>query len=202
MNHRAGVETKGHKAVECQADRRDHQGRSQIKALMISLRPVIDTQSLNRPETPSINMVLQIFFYRVARRSDIFAAEHGSWNKRVRAGYELIRIPLHQSGSATGEYEDFLTGFAIDNKRVWGRPARVAIGLDGSVFVTDDASNSIWRVKYVGHECLRSGIYCALENPEKIRAGTNYTALRILSFDAHFPARASHHTGFDASFAP
>jgi glucose/arabinose dehydrogenase len=82
---------------------------------------------------------------------DIFAAEHGSWNKSVRAGYEVIRIPLHQSGNATGEYEDFLTGFVIDNKRAWGRPAGVAIGLDGSLFVTDDASNSIWRVKYVGH---------------------------------------------------
>jgi glucose/arabinose dehydrogenase/mono/diheme cytochrome c family protein len=82
---------------------------------------------------------------------DIFAAEHGSWNKSVRAGYEVIRIPLHQSGHATGEYEDFLTGFVIDNKRAWGRPAGVAIGLDGSLFVTDDASNSIWRVQYVGH---------------------------------------------------
>ena len=81
---------------------------------------------------------------------DIFAAEHGSWNKSVRAGYEVIRILLHQSGKATGEYEDFLTGFVIDNKRVWGRPAGVAIGADGALFVTDDASNSIWRVKHVG----------------------------------------------------
>ena len=82
---------------------------------------------------------------------DIFAAEHGSWNKSVRAGYEVIRIPLHQSGKATGEYEDFLTGFVLNNKHVWGRPAGVATGLDGSLFVTDDTSNSIWRVKYVGH---------------------------------------------------
>ena len=82
---------------------------------------------------------------------DIFAAEHGSWNRSVRAGYEVIRIRLHQRGTATGEYEDFLNGFAIDNKRVWGRPAGVAVGADGSLFVTDDASNSIWRVKYVGH---------------------------------------------------
>jgi glucose/arabinose dehydrogenase len=82
---------------------------------------------------------------------DIFAAEHGSWNKSVRAGYEVIRIPLHQSGKATGEYEDFLTGFVIDNKRVWGRPAGVAVGVDGSLFVTDDTSNSIWRVSYAGH---------------------------------------------------
>ncbi|HEY3937975.1 MAG TPA: PQQ-dependent sugar dehydrogenase [Bryobacteraceae bacterium] len=86
-----------------------------------------------------------------AFRGDIFAAEHGSWNKSVRAGYEVIRIPLHQTGNATGEYEDFLTGFVIDNKRVWGRPAGVATGSDGSLFVTDDASGSIWRVKYVGH---------------------------------------------------
>jgi glucose/arabinose dehydrogenase len=82
---------------------------------------------------------------------DIFAAEHGSWNKSVRTGYEVIRVPLHQGGNATGEYQDFLTGFVIDNKRVWGRPAGVTIGLDGSLFVADDASNSIWRVKYVGH---------------------------------------------------
>jgi glucose/arabinose dehydrogenase/mono/diheme cytochrome c family protein len=82
---------------------------------------------------------------------DIFAAEHGSWNKSVRAGYEVVRIPLHQTGKATGEYEDFLTGFVIDDKRVWGRPAGIATGLEGSLFVTDDASGSIWRVKYVGH---------------------------------------------------
>lgn len=82
---------------------------------------------------------------------DIFAAEHGSWNRSVRTGYEVIRIRLHQSGTATGEYEDFLTGFVIDNKRAWGRPAGVAIGVDGSLFVADDASNSIWRVNYVGH---------------------------------------------------
>ena len=82
---------------------------------------------------------------------DIFAAEHGSWNRSVRTGYEVIRIRLHQNGKATGEYEDFLTGFAIDNNRAWGRPAGVAIGVDGSLFVADDASNSIWRVEYVGH---------------------------------------------------
>ncbi|HWZ98305.1 MAG TPA: PQQ-dependent sugar dehydrogenase [Candidatus Dormibacteraeota bacterium] len=82
---------------------------------------------------------------------DIFAAEHGSWNRSVRTGYEVIRIPLHQSGEATGEYEDFLTGFVIDNEHVWGRPAGIAVGLDGSLFVADDTSNTIWRVKYVGH---------------------------------------------------
>jgi len=43
-------------------------------------------------------------------RGDGFAAEHGSWNRKDRAGYEVIRIPMH-NGHATGEFEDFLTGF-------------------------------------------------------------------------------------------
>jgi len=81
-------------------------------------------------------------------QGDIFAAEHGSWNRSVRTGYELIRVPLHQTGHASGEYEDFMTGFVIDNKNVWGRPVGVAVASDGSLLVTDDGSNSIWRISY------------------------------------------------------
>jgi glucose/arabinose dehydrogenase len=83
-------------------------------------------------------------------RGDVFAAEHGSWNKRVRTGYEVVRVPLHQQGHASGEYEDFLTGFVTPEGNVWGRPVGVAVGLDGSLFVSDDGSNSIWRVSYPG----------------------------------------------------
>ena len=81
---------------------------------------------------------------------DIFASEHGSWNKSVRAGYEVIRVPLHQTGHATGEYEDFLTGFVVDNNNVWGRPVGITVAPDGSLLVSDDGSNTIWRVSYVG----------------------------------------------------
>ncbi|HEV2273506.1 MAG TPA: PQQ-dependent sugar dehydrogenase [Acidobacteriaceae bacterium] len=81
---------------------------------------------------------------------DVFAAEHGSWNKAIRAGYEVIRVPLHQTGHASGEYEDFLTGFVVDNDHVWGRPVGVAVAPDGSLLVTDDGSNSIWRVSSTG----------------------------------------------------
>ncbi len=81
---------------------------------------------------------------------DIFAAEHGSWNRAPRAGYEVIRIPLHQSGHASGEYQDFLTGFVLPNGDAWGRPVGVAVASDGSLLVTDDGSNSIWRVSYQG----------------------------------------------------
>jgi len=81
---------------------------------------------------------------------DLFAAEHGSWNRGVRVGYELIRVPLHQTGHASGEYEDFMTGFVVDNGHVWGRPVAVTTALDGSLLVTDDGSGSIWRITYTG----------------------------------------------------
>ena len=83
-------------------------------------------------------------------QGDIFAAEHGSWNRSVRTGYELIRVPLHQTGHASGEYEDFMTGFVVDNGHVWGRPVAVTVAPDGSLLVTDDGSKSIWRISYVG----------------------------------------------------
>jgi glucose/arabinose dehydrogenase len=79
---------------------------------------------------------------------DIFAAEHGSWNKALRVGYEVIRVPLHQTGHASGEYEDFLTGFVTPEGNAWGRPVGVTTAPDGSLLVTDDGSNSIWRVSH------------------------------------------------------
>ena len=81
-------------------------------------------------------------------QGDIFASQHGSWNKAARAGYEVIRVPLHQTGHASGEYQDFLTGFVLDNGDVWGRPVGVTVAPDGSVLVSDDGSNSIWRISY------------------------------------------------------
>jgi glucose/arabinose dehydrogenase len=78
-----------------------------------------------------------------------FAAEHGSWNRANRAGYEVIYIPM-KNGHATGEYDDFLTGFVTADGQVWGRPVGVTIGNDGSMYVTDDGSRSVWRVEYTG----------------------------------------------------
>ncbi len=82
-------------------------------------------------------------------QGDGFAAEHGSWNKSKRAGYEVIRIPM-RNGHATGEYEDFLTGFVTPDGQVWGRPVGVTVAKDGSLFVTDDGSKIVWHVTYTG----------------------------------------------------
>jgi len=80
---------------------------------------------------------------------DAFAAQHGSWNKSRRVGYEVIRVPM-KNGQATGEYEDFLTGFVTPEGEVWGRPVGVTVANDGSLFVTDDGTNSVWHVSYTG----------------------------------------------------
>lgn len=106
---------------------------------------------LLQPHTAS----LELTFYEGQQfpaeyKGDIFASEHGSWNKAVRVGYEVIRVPLHQNGHASGEYEDFLTGFVLPDGNVWGRPVGATVMSDGSLLVSDDGSNSIWRVSYTG----------------------------------------------------
>jgi glucose/arabinose dehydrogenase len=85
-----------------------------------------------------------------------FAAEHGSWNRDPRGGYEVITIPM-EGGKATGEYEDFLTGFVLPDGKVWGRPVGIAVAKDGSLLVSDDGSNTIWRVSYTGGKTAASG---------------------------------------------
>lgn len=80
---------------------------------------------------------------------DAFAAEHGSWNRAKRTGYKVIRVPL-RGGAPTGEYEDFMTGFVTPEGNVWGRPVGVAVAKDGALFVSDDGSNTVWRVSYAG----------------------------------------------------
>ena len=111
---------------------------------------VITPDVLLQPHNASLEMT----FYDGAQfpanyRGDIFAGEHGSWNKAARTGYEVIRVPMKE-GHATGEYEDFLTGFVTADGDVWGRPVGVAVAHDGSLIVTDDGSNSVWRVSYSG----------------------------------------------------
>ena len=97
---------------------------------------------------------LQISFYTGKMfpkeyRNDAFASEHGSWNRAKRTGYKVIRIP-QKNGIPTGEFEDFMTGFVTPDGNVWGRPVGVDFAKDGSMLVTDDGSNTIWRITYIG----------------------------------------------------
>jgi glucose/arabinose dehydrogenase len=97
---------------------------------------------------------LGIAFYEAAQfpaeyKGDAFVALHGSWNRAKRTGYKVVRL-IFKDGKPTGEYEDFLVGFVADDANVWGRPVDVAIAHDGSLLVTDDGGNAIWRVAYQG----------------------------------------------------
>ena len=101
------------------------------------------------------NAPLQLTFYQGQQfpaeyRGDVFATAHGSWNRSIRTGYEVVQVPIDQRGHAKGEYRDFVTGFVVDDDHVWGRPVGVAEAVDGSLVFSDDASNSIWRVRYTG----------------------------------------------------
>ena len=76
-----------------------------------------------------------------------FIGMHGSWNSSKLVGYKVAFVPF-QNGKPSGPLEDFLTGFIADENKseVYGRPAGVTVGHDGSLLVADDAGNKIWRI--------------------------------------------------------
>ena len=80
-----------------------------------------------------------------AYEGDAFVALHGSWNRNPRTGYKIVRLPM-EDGVPTGAYEDFVTGFVIDDNSVWGRPVGVAVSPDGALYFSEDANGTIWRV--------------------------------------------------------
>jgi glucose/arabinose dehydrogenase len=97
---------------------------------------------------------LEMTFYEAtqfpeAYRGNIFAAEHGSWNRSKRTGYKIIRA-IVKDGVPTGAYEDFATGFVVNDSEVWGRPVGVAVAKDGALLVSEDANGTIWRITYSG----------------------------------------------------
>jgi glucose/arabinose dehydrogenase len=83
-------------------------------------------------------------------RGDAFVALHGSWNRIRRTGYKVIRIHL-DNGVPNGNYQDFMTGFVVDDLKVWGRPVGVAVAHDGALLISEDGNGTIWRIAYVGN---------------------------------------------------
>ncbi|MBU1176522.1 MAG: PQQ-dependent sugar dehydrogenase [Alphaproteobacteria bacterium] len=79
-------------------------------------------------------------------RGDAFVALHGSWNRDPRTGYKIVRLLIDESGAPTGVYEDFVTGFVIDDRSVWGRPVGIAVSPDGALYFSEDGNGTIWRV--------------------------------------------------------
>jgi glucose/arabinose dehydrogenase/cytochrome c2 len=78
---------------------------------------------------------------------DGFATFHGSWNRGFRTGHKVVRVRM-KDGVPTGEYEDFVTGFIVNDGDAWGRPVAAVVLKDGSLLFSDDAANVIYRVAY------------------------------------------------------
>jgi hypothetical protein len=102
---------------------------------------------------------LEMTFYEASQfpaeyHGDIFAAEHGSWNRSKRTGYKVIRV-IVKNGAPTSEYEDFATGFVVNDSEVWGRPVGVTVDKDGALLVSEDASGTVWRITYSGKAAQR-----------------------------------------------
>lgn len=78
-----------------------------------------------------------------------FISEHGSWNRHIRSGYQVVFIPF-RNGLPSGEPRPFFSGFVPDpaGRRVYGRMVGVAVAADGSLLISDDAQKRIWRVSY------------------------------------------------------
>ncbi len=85
-------------------------------------------------------------------KESIYIAYHGSWNRSVKTGYKVVRVPF-VNGQA-GQPEDFawgwLPGSADNPGQVWGRPVGVTIGSDGAMYVTDDDTGTVYRISATG----------------------------------------------------
>jgi hypothetical protein len=104
----------------------------------------------------SHSAALSMTFYTATKGKSAFPAEyvgdafvglHGSWNRSLRTGYKLVRIRT-KNGEPTGGYADFLTGFVVDDAHVWGRPVATVELPDGSLLMSEDGNNVIFRISY------------------------------------------------------
>lgn len=75
-----------------------------------------------------------------------FIGQHGSWNKSTFSGYKVVFVPF-KNGKPNGAPQDFLTGFIANVDEVYGRPVGIVVLSDGSILVSDDSANTIWRVR-------------------------------------------------------
>lgn len=82
-------------------------------------------------------------------KNGAFIAQHGSWNRSTLSGYKVLFVPF-ENGKPSAAPEDFLTGFVkeLEKDKVHGRPVGIVFLHDGSMLLTDDTSNRIWRITY------------------------------------------------------
>ena len=75
----------------------------------------------------------------------VFIGQHGSWNRKPRAGYRVIFVPF-SGAMPSGQPQEVLTGFLDKDGKAQGRPVGVVVAKDGALLVADDVGNTVWRV--------------------------------------------------------
>ena len=82
-------------------------------------------------------------------KGDIFIAEHGSWNRSKKIGYRITRVKIKENKAIS--YEPFIYGWLNNEEQeAWGRPVDILILDDGSMLISDDKADLIYRVSYKG----------------------------------------------------
>ena len=81
-------------------------------------------------------------------REGAIVAQHGSWNRSTLSGYKVVFVPFNE-GRPSGPPVDFVTGFIADisKDKVNGRPVAIALCTDGGFLISDDFTNTIWKVR-------------------------------------------------------
>ncbi len=79
-------------------------------------------------------------------KNNIFITLHGSWNRSKKVGYKVIRVVLDDTGDVV-DSEDFISGW-LDGDSVLGRPSAPMVAKDGSLLISDDMANVIYRITY------------------------------------------------------
>ncbi len=82
-------------------------------------------------------------------KHQIFIAEHGSWNRTLKIGYRVTLVRLKDNRAVS--YETFARGW-LQGQKAWGRPVDIEILPDGSMLVSDDFANAIYRISYIGEK--------------------------------------------------
>ena len=83
--------------------------------------------------------------FPVEYRGQIFIAEHGSWNRSSKVGYQVLLVRL--KGNEAVAYQPFAEGW-LQGESAWGRPVDVAVARDGALLVSDDKAGVVYRITY------------------------------------------------------
>jgi len=87
--------------------------------------------------------------FPAAYRNQILIPEHGSWNRSQKSGYRIMLVKLDAAGTKAQSYEPFAEGW-LQGQQPWGRPVCLLVLPDGSLLVSDDQNDAVYRISYGG----------------------------------------------------